>query len=169
MPDQTALLLWRAYVPRWAYAPLSGEGAARFGGRWNRAGQSCLYAAREISTAFAEYNQGFAQHPATLVQLVLRGARLADLTNETTLRRFGLTPEIHDCAWRDALDRGLVPETHEAASAIQAAGFDGLIYPSFMSPGGTNVALWRWNAEGAPQLTVIDPDNRLPRSPASWL
>jgi RES domain-containing protein len=44
-----------------------------------------------------------------------------------------------------------------------------VIYPSFMSPGGTCVALWRWNGNGAPDLAVIDPDHRLPKSSASWM
>jgi RES domain-containing protein len=38
-----------------------------------------------------------------------------------------------------------------------------------MSPGGTCVALWRWNAAGAPRLDVVDPDRRLPKTPASWM
>ena len=41
-------ILWRAYVPRWAHAPLSGAGAARFGGRWNPVGAQAVYAAREL-------------------------------------------------------------------------------------------------------------------------
>jgi hypothetical protein len=44
-----------------------------------------------------------------------------------------------------------------------------MIYPSFMSPGGSGVAIWRWNESGAPRLEVIDPDHRLPMTPASWL
>ncbi|MPZ55847.1 MAG: hypothetical protein GEU91_04965 [Rhizobiales bacterium] len=35
-----SLTLWRAYIPRWAHDPLSGEGAARFGGRWNPVGHA---------------------------------------------------------------------------------------------------------------------------------
>jgi RES domain-containing protein len=31
------------------------------------------------------------------------------------------------------------------------------------------VALWRWNGNGAPDLAVIDPDHRLPKSSASWM
>ena len=175
MPDSTALEtagtieLWRAFVPQWAFAPLSGEGASRFGGRWNPVGAPTIYAARELSTAWAEYNQGFVQHPALIVRLELKHARLADLTDKTVMSNLDITADIHRCEWRMDLDKSIRPETHVLRERLIDAGFDGLIYPSFMSPGGTCVALWRWNEKGAPRLEVIDPDGRLPKTPASWL
>jgi RES domain-containing protein len=169
MPEPPSLTLWRAFVPRWAHLPLSGEGAARFGGRWNPVGAPAIYAARELSTAWAEYNQGFVQHPALIAKLELTGARLADLTDESILSGLGVGPEIHRCEWRAMLDAEQTPATHLLRDRLLAEGFHGVIYPSFMSPGGTCVALWRWNEEGAPGLEVIDPDGRLPRTPASWV
>jgi RES domain-containing protein len=169
MPEQQALTLWRAFVPRWAHLPLSGEGAARFGGRWNPVGQPAIYAARELSTAWAEYNQGFVQHPALIAQLELSGADLADLTDDSVLEELGVGEDIHHCQWRDAMDRGVVPQTHELAARLLAQGRHGVVYPSVMSPGGTCVALWRWNDATAPRLTVTDPEHRLPMTPASWL
>ena len=172
MPDRSEasrITLWRAYVPRWSHLPLSGDGAARFGGRWNPVGAPAIYAARELSTAWAEYNQGFVQHPALIAQLELSNARLAELTDATVLEGLHVAGEIHRCEWRAILDAGGIPETHRLRERLLSDGFDGVIYPSFMSPGGTCVALWRWNAEGAPTLEAIDPDGRLPRTPASWL
>ena len=168
MPD-APLTLWRAFVPRWAHLPLSGEGAARFGGRWNPVGAPAVYAARELSTAWAEYNQGFVQHPALIAQLELAGAGLADLTDPAVLAELKVGPDIHRCEWRDLMDRGKVPQTHRLQRRLLAQGCDGVIYPSHMSPGGSCVALWRWNDKDAPRLDVIDPDHRLPRTAASWV
>jgi RES domain-containing protein len=170
MPDGTAaVILWRAYVPRWAHLPLSGDGAALFGGRWNPVGAPTIYAARELSTAWAEYNQGFVQHPALIAQLRLTGAQLADLTSEEEMRKLRISADIHRCEWRAILDEGRRPETHALREQLLEEGFEGVIYPSFMSPGGTCVALWRWNVEGGPRLKVVDPEGRLPKTPASWV
>lgn len=159
-------VLWRAYVPRWSYLPLSGEGAARFGGRWNPVGVPTVYAALELSTAWAEYNQGFVQHPALIAQLELKGARLADTTDPSVLREWGLDDGIHRTEWRSELNAGAIPATHVAYRRLVDAGFDGVIYPSFMSPGGRCIALWRWNQVDSPILNIVDPDGRIPSSPA---
>lgn len=163
------LELWRAYVPRWSYAPLSGDGAARFGGRWNPVGAPTIYAALEMSTAWAEYNQGFVQHPALIARLQLTEARIADLTDGPTLSALGVDRSILVEDWRDIVDRGGVPQAHLLRERLLADGVEAAIFPSFMSPGGGCIAIWRWNGPGGAQLSVIDPDGRLPKTPASWV
>ena len=132
-------------------------------------GSPTIYAARELSTAWAEYNQGFVQHPALIAQLALTGAKLADLTEETQLEELGIDASIHGCEWRADLEEERMPATHLLREKLIRQGFDGLVYPSFMSRGGTCVALWNWNHTGAPDLVVVDPEHRLPMTPASWV
>lgn len=169
VPPRHAFELFRAYVPRWAHAPLSGAGASLFGGRWNPVGAPTIYAALELSTAWSEYNQGLTQHPALLALLRLSNAAIADLTDEAVLERFGVSHDIHEEEWRALVDRGEEPTAYAVRRAILAAGYDGVIYPSFMSRGGRCMALWAWNETGPAKLEVIDPERRLPLSPASWL
>jgi RES domain-containing protein len=166
---QQRVELWRAFVPRWSYLPLSGEGAARFGGRWNPVGAPTIYAARELSTAWAEYNQGFVQHPAIIVRFDLVGATMVDLTDAAIIRELDLRDDLHRCEWREIVASGETPETYRVRERLIAGGADGVIFPSFMSPGGTCVAIWRWNEHGGPRLELIDPEGRLPRTPASWV
>jgi hypothetical protein len=50
-------------------------------------------------------------------------------------------------------------ETHTLRDRQFATGLHGVVYPSFMSPGGTCVALWRWNEDNATRLDIVDPDH----------
>lgn len=165
------LTLWRAYVPKWAFDPLSGEGARRYGGRWNPVGQATLYLACELSTAWSEYNQGFVQHPALIAPLRLHGAKLADLTDPQVCEELNIPGGIHECQWQLEMSEGRLPATHEVSSSLMQAGYDGLIYPSIMSVGGACVALWNWSCErtDSAYLEVVGPENRMPRSQVSWL
>jgi len=47
--------LWRVILPRRAGEALSGEGARRFGGRWNRQGQAAVYTSTTASLAMLEW------------------------------------------------------------------------------------------------------------------
>jgi RES domain-containing protein len=52
---------YRAHDPRWSFKPLSGDGAALYGGRYNRKGVPALYLALDAITAVREITQGLAR------------------------------------------------------------------------------------------------------------
>lgn len=157
--------------PRWQHLPLSGDGAAKAGGRWNAHGMSALYLSADHATAIAEYMQALV-HPGTLTPYEVACDAVLDLTDTTVRRALGVDDALLSLAWRhqrDVLKRE--PETWTFAAAALAAGFDGLRVPSVVAP-GVNLVLWRWDAAGA-RVKVVDPGDELAMSvlgtkPAPW-
>lgn len=78
--EGAAFACYRVIAPAWAGAPLSGMGAARQGGRFNRPGQEVLYLALDDTTALAEYKQDNPWlRPGMICTFFVRGLRVADL------------------------------------------------------------------------------------------
>jgi len=153
---------WRIVSPRWASAPLSGDGAARFGGRWNRHGQPALYLSAEVETAFAEYQQEMGVRPGTFAAYDVAGARVADLTDGAVLGELGAEPDAPLAPWKQiALVEGGAPPTWRLVDQL-AERLDGVLAPSVQYRGGVNLALWRWNETGGPRVSVVDPRGDLP-------
>lgn len=162
-------ICWRIHAPKWAFAPLSGEGAARTGGRFNKPGTPALYLAFTHDTAIREYEQDLGWRPGTLCAYRL-DAKVADLRDTATLAELNIRPGMVRCAWKElAFSRpiGDVPSWRIAA-ALAAKKVAGAIYPSAVDPHGTNVVLWQWNTGKADRVEVIDPLADLPKTQASW-
>ncbi len=83
--------LYRALNPIWARTPLSGEGAARFGGRFNPKGTPALYTSLLPETAMREANQVGAFQPITLVAYHAEVTRIFDATDPDALNNLGVT------------------------------------------------------------------------------
>ncbi|MEQ9330550.1 RES domain-containing protein [Thalassobaculum sp.] len=160
-------LVYRALNPVYARDPLSGAGAARYGGRFNARGRPALYASLAPDTAIREANQiGFLQ-PTTLVAYRADIAPVFDATDPAAVRGQGLAPGVlGDPAWRHGMNRGAPVPTQDLAEALIAAGYAGLRVASF-APGATagdvNLVLWRWNAGPDTRLDLIDDEGRLGR------
>ncbi|WP_338505295.1 RES domain-containing protein [Sphingomonas kaistensis] len=157
-------LLYRSLNPLYARQPLSGEGAARFGGRFNPKGTPALYTALSIATAIREANQVGDLQPTTLVAYRATLTNLFDCRDTAALADFGMTADtLADPAWRQAMRRGGRAATQDFALALIAAGHPGLLVRSFARGADAhdlNIVLWRWTGNGA-RLTVIDDEARL--------
>jgi len=162
-----ALVCFRAIDPRWSFAPLSGQGAALNGGRWNAQGVPALYLALDEITAVHEYNQGLGFHPLVLARYHVTQARFANLCEPEERERLGVDEAVLSAAWLEDLRQGQKPPTHKLADTLSTS-FDGLIYPSVVTSTGRCVVLWRWNTDTGAQVRVEDTGNCLPKDQTSW-
>ena len=163
MSDRHQSLLYRALNPVWAGHPLSGAGAARHGGRFNRQGRDALYTSLSPHTAIREANQVGTLQPTTLVAYRADISPVFDADGDAAMARYALTAaDLVDPGWRDRMLRGETVPTQGFAERLIGDGFVGLLVRSFAA--GTtaddrNLVLWSWTAPDA--LVVIDDEDRL--------
>lgn len=164
---------FRAHDPRWSFAPLSGEGAAVHGGRFNPAGVPALYLSLTMEGAAIEAAQGFAGklEPLTICLYAVDCADVVDASSETACAHAGIDPAEISSPW--ALDRaeGREPASWALARRLSGAGHCGMLYPSFARgarPGMLNLVLWHWGAVPPCKVNVFDPSGRLPKNQLSW-
>lgn len=153
--------LYRALNPIWARDPLSGEGAKRHGGRFNAKGRAALYTAMTIMGAVAEANQiGRPFEPVTLVSYDADLDNIFDSLNPTHLAALGISAaDLAADDWRLQMMAKGTSSGQDIAEALIAAGYHGLIAPSFArgaAPDARNLVLWHW-----PGLKLIDSQHRL--------
>ena len=162
-------LAWRAHHPRWAFTPLSGDGAAIHGGRFNPQGAPALYLALDPMTAIKEISQGFAHkfEPCVLCTYEIDCDDIVDLTSEEGRAAAGATPEDMACAW--FAFHGDAPSQKLARRLIDK-GAAGLLAPSYAASATSfdrNCVLWNWSGQRPHKVSVFDPTGRLSKkSPA---
>jgi RES domain-containing protein len=157
----------------WAYTPLSGEGALKYGGRFNRRGNNTLYTSLDPTTAWMEAQQGFPfkPQPMTLVAYQVDCTNITDLTGPRVQRIVECSHVELGCAWEDMAGQNLEPPTWLLADRLQASGIAGMLVRSFApgcSENNCNLVLWQWSIATPHSVQVIDDLSRLPKSPASW-
>jgi RES domain-containing protein len=81
-------ICYRGHDPRWAHSPLSGEGAAVRGGRFNPQGVPALYVSLTLDTLLAEQGHGFANRllPLTICSYDVDVDDIIDLRTCTAAR-----------------------------------------------------------------------------------
>lgn len=157
--------LFRALHPYWAGEPLSGEGARRHGGRFNRRGRAALYLARDFDTLRYEIARGGAFQPSVIIELAAEITGLFDARDAGALAGEGLAPrDLADPGWRLRMHQGAPVPTQDLAERLIARGHCGMMVPSYARgarPGRLNIVLWRWKGTPAVHLRAIDDDHRL--------
>lgn len=157
-------LLCRAINPVYASTPLSGDGSARFGGRFNPKGLPALYMTFSIQTAILEINQVGSLQPTTLVSYEADIQNIFNATDPAALSAVNMTVhELSSSTWRDEMRASGVSQTQTFAKSLIDQGFSAMKVPSFARGAqgkDINIVLWSWN-DGSSNLRVIDDEKRL--------
>jgi RES domain-containing protein len=166
-PDE---VFYRYLTPKWAYLPMSGEGAANGGGRFNRPGVEALYLSRSPQTALEECKQGASiSPPLTLAAYHVTLAEVVDLSGGYDPAVWGAAWANWDCDWKQIarIDKGL-PPSWAVSDTVIAARRAGILFPSTRHMGGMNLVIFRQNLSAADKLEVYDPAGALPKDQSSW-
>ena len=157
--------LYRALNPIHAREPLSGRGAALYGGRFNPKGTPALYASLSPITALREANQVGNLQPTTLVAYDAEIEAIFDARDPVALAGEGMDPvTLAAPTWRDEMKAIGEARTQSFARNLIAAGFQGLLVRSFaagMGEDDLNLVLWRWGDVAPARLVLIDDEGRL--------
>ena len=160
--------VYRAHNPQWSWTPLSGEGARRHGGRFNRRGIPALYTSLNPLTAIREaVPLGRRMQPLTLCAYEVDTEPVFDAQNEHQRAALGVSDLDLSCpAWEAEMLEGAVPSSQALADRLIAAGYTGLLVRSFAAGAGVddiNLVLWKWGASRPSLVVLIDDERRLSR------
>ena len=169
----------RAAKPSWSYAPTSGEGAARHGGRFNPKGVPALYTSFDFETCAHEVRFSLNTDPYTFFHLEIVSTKIADLSSRDVREELDVTWSDLECPnWESEMHAGAEPATHKIATRLIGMGYHGIIVPSFApraTPDDLNLVLWNWklasergqDADECAWVKVLSPD-LLPQDRSSW-
>lgn len=167
--ESLACPAYRVHVPRWAWAPTSGAGAAAHGGRLNRPEVPAIYIALDTTTALEEYRQLSAlMPPGPLVSYELQISRVVDFSCGYTPTWDPLWQELA-CDWsRLWFNEHIESPSWLLADVALEAGAAGILLPTLANPGGTNLMLYTEALQEGDRLVIYDPADDLPKDQRSW-
>ena len=161
-------LVYRAHNPQWSWTPLSGEGARRHGGRFNRRGMPALYTSFTPLTAIREAQPlGRPMQPLTLCAYEVDVEPVFDAMDGVRREALGVSDSDLECpAWEAEMLDGKVPSSQMLADRLMAMGYVAMRVRSFAAGSDArdiNLVLWRWGADLPTLVTLVDDEGRLSR------
>lgn len=166
-------IVYRAHDPKWAFDPVSGHGAALYGGRFNKPGTPMLYTATSIMGAITEAAQGMVMRlqPLTIVSYQVDHAAVLDLSTPAVCDDAGVAWEHVTCDWAYRQTIGEWPPSWALSEKLRLEGVGAILVPS-LAVGArahdTNLVFWAWGDQPALRVTVIDDHAHLPGDQWSW-
>ena len=113
------------------------------------------------------YFLGGVKHRLTSYQLTV--GPVADFTAGYNATAWEPIWEDFYCDWRELwFNQRVEPPSWAVGDMLIAAGVKGILFPSSLSTGGTNLVLFTQLLVAPDRLEVFDPGQSLPRSQASW-
>ena len=160
--------VYRAHNPQWAWTPLSGEGARRYRGRFNKRGVPALYCSLSQMAAIREATPlGRPMQPLTLFAYEVDADPVFDAGDPYQLRESGYRETDLACpTWEADMLGGRVAASQRLAESLVEAGYAGMLVRSFAvgaSEEDVNLVMWRWGDVYPTRVTVIDEQDRLAR------
>ena len=160
--------VFRTQSPKWALDALSGEGARRTGGRFNKKGVPAVYASLSIlgvirgSTPF-----GLQLQPTTICAYKVDVRPIFDVSNAWDLAQKGISfADLEDPNWRAEKLVGRISTSQSVADRLIQDGYAGMLVQSFSDRASEldhNLVLWEFGPDLPTQITLVDDDDRLGR------
>ena len=159
-------LVYRAHNPQWSWAPLSGEGARRHGGRFNRRGIPALYTSLPPFTAVRESQPlGRPMQPLTLCACEVDAEPVFDASSEVCRRSLDVGEFDLACPnWEADMLDGAIPASQALADRLISAGYVGMRVRSFATGSDAddfNLVMWKWGAHRPALVILVDDEGRL--------
>jgi RES domain-containing protein len=159
-------VVFRAHHPRWAFDPVSGEGAKLYGGRFNAIGTPALYTAMTPEGAWAEAQQGFAfkAQPLTLCAYRVDCADVLDLSTNAACSRAGIDPSDLNSPWENFASRKLPVPTWLLQEHLTGENVAAIMVPNFAPTAparACNMVFWDWGEVLPHKVNVVDDFGRL--------
>ena len=158
-------VVYRSHNPEWAWEPLSGEGARRNGGRFNKQGTPALYTSLTMLGALREASPYIILQPIVLCAYQVNVKPIFDATDPMNLATYLRSPDdLASPNWREEVREGQTPASQALAARLIQEDFAGILVQSFArgaSPLDYNLVLWKYGPDLPTQVVLVDDEGRL--------